>query len=437
MSDSLLTPWRHFATVGTVIECPEMRLDARDGQPPIVVGAGEISVVSLETFRFTLRGKPVDLRHTLRALNKQCQDPYDDLARFRLRATDVLGNALNGGWTVPDFYHAGGDSDWTFAGEIENLCLDTGPAPASGTEVLFLLPDHHSARLMLRRFVQSEGGDGKASPQYRMNILASDLEFKLDDVNGTLSIWAPASEDMPQTYVENWLGEPLRIMFGQLVFPRMTARANHDRTLLSVRPSRAWDRGSDWAAFWNGPGKLTNTEEFWATYAALLRYVALARNEDSQPNFEANTLTNFYEEVIQASRGSRWVWALTFASAVEGVLSLLVPPGARRTDANTAGIADLSSYIDSWPGGDTHLKQVAKGAVARTALISAAGALRDFKRLGVVSPEQVAAWLKVRNRVMHGNLVSPYSSEEDDAVLLNLCGLLHALTRRVLSAPSA
>jgi hypothetical protein len=36
--------------------------------------------------------------------------------------------------------------------------------------------------------------------------------------------------------------------------------------------------------------------------------------------------------------------------------------------------------------------------------------------------------MKVRNRVMHGELVSPYSSEEDDQILVDLADLLRALT---------
>jgi hypothetical protein len=56
--------------------------------------------------------------------------------------------------------------------------------------------------------------------------------------------------------------------------------------------------------------------------------------------------------------------------------------------------------------------------------------LRDT---GWVTPDQFTAWDKLRNHVMHGKLVSPYSSEEDDKLLLDLSGLLHALTKRIIA----
>lgn len=39
------------------------------------------------------------------------------------------------------------------------------------------------------------------------------------------------------------------------------------------------------------------------------------------------------------------------------------------------------------------------------------------------------SWIKTRNSVMHGKLVSPYSSLEDDQIILDLAELLRTLTR--------
>ncbi len=39
---------------------------------------------------------------------------------------------------------------------------------------------------------------------------------------------------------------------------------------------------------------------------------------------------------------------------------------------------------------------------------------------------------KVRNAALHGDLISPYSSEEVDAPLLALAALRHALTREIV-----
>jgi len=121
-----------------------------------------------------------------------------------------------------------------------------------------------------------------------LEILSTQLTFKLDDAADTLSIWAKASEALPQTLTENWLGEPLRIMFGQLIFPRMVARANSDRTIVSIRPTRGWHVDSDWAALWDGSTLAFDKESFWRTYASLLTFVANARDKQGTQNFGAH-----------------------------------------------------------------------------------------------------------------------------------------------------
>lgn len=270
-------------------------------------------------------------------------------------------------------------------------------------------------------------------PQHQMEVLSTPLTFTLDNAADTLTISAKASQVLPQTFTENWLGEPLRIMFGQLIFARMVARANPDRMTISVRPTRGWHSDSDWASLWSGPMSFLDKDGFWRLYAALLSFIASARDPLGNRNFDPSKVTQLYEEVIQASRGSRWVWALTFASSVEGLIRMIVPRGTPRASANIEGIANISTHIDAWSGKDAHFKQVAKNAVARTAETSAIQALRNLRGAAIVTNEQVAAWNTIRNQVMHGSLISPYSSEEDDKLLLDLAGLMHSLTRHLVS----
>jgi hypothetical protein len=51
---------------------------------------------------------------------------------------------------------------------------------------------------------------------------------------------------------------------------------------------------------------------------------------------------------------------------------------------------------------------------------------------GQVTKVKLDAWEQVRNAVMHGDLGSPYSSEDDDLRLLALSDLMHAVTRAIL-----
>ncbi len=409
-----------------------MWLDAQDWEPSIVIVSGKIVVSSPTRFTYTLQGMPEDVGLTLRSLNRQRDSPYDGLKRFRLRAVDDRGNALSLGRTIPNVNTEGGEP-WIFTGDTESIWADDPPADYVGTENLYLLSRNHLARHFLGIFVSNGKTGAERQPEYRLPILGTELIFKLDDRADTLTIAASESDELPQTLTENWLGEPLRILFGQLIFPRMVARANPTGAMISVRPSPTWHKASNWVALWGGADASADKDRFWRTYAQLLTFIAQARDKSGQTNYEANKLTRLYEEVIQASRGSRWVWALTIASSVEGVIRLIVPRGTQRSEANLSGIADLARHIDAWSGSDGHLRQVAKNAISRTAEISPIRALRDLCERGVVAGDQVAAWEAIRNQVMHGSLVSPYSSEEDDALLINLAGLLHGITRHLIN----
>ena len=67
-------------------------------------------------------------------------------------------------------------------------------------------------------------------------------------------------------------------------------------------------------------------------------------------------------------------------------------------------------------------------AISRADEVSPDSALRDLASNGVGTSGQVASWRSVRNRVMHGEFVSAYSTEEDDQMIINLADLLRALT---------
>jgi hypothetical protein len=65
-----------------------MRLDARDWDPSIFRGSGEIRVTTPTTFTYTLDGTPNDVGHTLHCLTPQRDNSYDGLMRFRLNVVD-------------------------------------------------------------------------------------------------------------------------------------------------------------------------------------------------------------------------------------------------------------------------------------------------------------------------------------------------------------
>jgi len=284
----------------------------------------------------------------------------------------------------------------------------------------------------LGRFVSTPSNSGRPMPEHEIEVLGTPVRFCFDARRDLLTISAPANEALSLPCTENWLGEPLRILFGQLIFPRLVARRfPQGGAMISLRASPRWARDSDWVALWKGEEAIRDPDAFWTLYGDLLRFIATARNASGHPNFEANTITHHYEEVIQACRGSRWVTALTLAGSIEGLIRLLTPRGTKRPDAHTPGITSIVEHIEKWPAEtkeDRHLIGVAISAVHRTAETTPKYVLDELVKARVATGSQVKAWSKIRNDVMHGKLVSPYSSEEDDRVLMQMADLLHALT---------
>jgi hypothetical protein len=425
-----------LSTRGTSIPCAEMTLLAGDHEPPVVVGEGEITVLGSTSFSYVLRGVPADVGHALKALRRIDRDPYDCHLQEKLEVVTADGQHLSGGWTIPKTHVPADNGPWIFTGEVESLAFHENGEFEAGTEVAYLLPRQHRARTVLRRFMDEVGGGPKREKLLSVN--GAELSFTLDEDADLLIARTPAGGVLPGLFAENWIGEPLRVLFGQLIYPRFVLRQSDTWSMGVVRPSPAWSRDTDACALWLGNDESIDGARFWESYRRLLSYIAARRDEAGHPDYEANRLTEFYEEVIQAAHGSRWVWSLTFASAVEGLIDLLGLEGMPRIDledAKRAGlekaIDEFKRYVDLYPG-DAAPVEPAKNAADRMLRTTAAIGLRHLHSEGWITREQLKAWEKLRNKVMHGNVVSRYSSEIDDNLLLNLAGLLHALTMRLL-----
>lgn len=412
----------HLAQEGSEITCTEMTLLAGDHDPPIVAGNGLITVHSSTRFAYRLVGTPDNVAHALESLRRLETDPYDGRLRSRFLATTDRGEKLLGGWTEPRVDVL--NDLWTFTSEIEAISLIQEGSFEPGVECVYLLAQAHRARVIFRRFIGDET-TGDASVDFE--VLGSQIRIELDDERGELRITASASDAMHPTMLENWLGEPLRILFGQPVYPKFVARRSHDRSMNWVRPSPMWNEATDHVALWQGPRQYIDRERFWLAYRCLLTHVARA------DGFEAHRLTSLYEELMDATNGSRWVWALTYASTAEALIDVLGLSGTPRIDLTdqqrddlTQEIVAFRKFLKGWDG-SAELGETATRAVARLPKTSAAQALRALVALGVVHRDEHAAWETPRNRVMHGHLVSPYSSAKNDKLLLDLAGLCRSL----------
>jgi hypothetical protein len=76
-------------------------------------------------------------------------------------------------------------------------------------------------------------------------------------------------------------------------------------------------------------------------------------------------------------------------------------------------------------------------ALPLRSVTTTASSLKRLKEKSVITSPQLSAFNKIRNSVMHGNLLSPFSHEEEDKKLSDLAELVHALTRELLRTNDA
>jgi hypothetical protein len=186
--------------------------------------------------------------------------------------------------------------------------------------------------------------------QQTVQVLDSEIKFFHKPSDESLWVTAKTSDKLLHPYAENWLSEPLRILLGQLVFPRLVARNFGDGTAqVWLRPSPPRFRESGIAALFR-EDPCSDGEEFWRMYASSLTLIAASRDEKGNPNFESHQITRFYEEIIQATQGSRWVLCLTLASAGEGLAKMLMRPADQRSDFTEKDLESLKKTVTEWEG---------------------------------------------------------------------------------------
>lgn len=426
--------WLPYASLKASIACPELRLLGRPGE--LIVGAGSIHRDEWGEFQFEMEGTSPSLENLQQFRQLQRENPYDGLWRFRLTAVDESSQELHCGFVSEENLKPSQSGIWSVSGEIEGLSLDAPSTGTVGSEILVLVPDRHWLRHVLDWSFPPANEAG--FNRYAMRIQQSKLEFEYERKSRSLAIAITGSDLFPQTFTENWLSEPLRMMTGHLVFPRIIVRANPDRAIVKVTQVRGWHREGDGYSLFDPATAFKNPQLFFQMYAELLEFVAGARNASGERNHVRHRLTEFYEELAQAMRGSRWIMTLTLASAIEGAMDILFPLEAKDESADPEELNSLKNHIGNWQGHLTSttaskdlLKGLAKGAVSRAANLTAIKRLRQLERKGLIARKELDAWDKVRNKVAHGNIFSPFSSSENDEVVMCLMSLFRKIAGQI------
>lgn len=437
-----LTQWSERLTqLPLTIECPEMHLLGRDHEPPVFIGPGLIQIRSKTEIDFSMFAVPRNSGEAFKRLVRAKQNPYQMLDQFRLEATDYNGNHWSCGWTTVQLGESLGQT-WNLSGSLHSLQTGVSgksASPESGVELIF---DTNLRIPMPMNMVTTTTRDGeeifwsRGAGRKIINAVGTQIEFFCDPASDYIWVNAKTSSDMPHPYAENWLSEPLCMLLGQLIFPRLVARNFGDgRASISLRPSPAHTANSAMSTLL-GEDPLGSPEQFWKMYHDILTVVAHARDKSGNRNFEAHALTRFYYEIIQATEGSHWVLCMTLASAAEGIAKMLIQPDDRKSDFNPELINDFEKHIRNWSG-NLDLRGKVLQALSMTKEKSVAQYLRTLRDRGILEKKQVEAWGELRNHVMHGNLVSPWSSEESDSRLISLIQLVHSLSREYVRSSLA
>ncbi len=396
---STLSRWHgKFSKSPTIIECREMRLQSASDPEPIFTGSGHIELTSSSGIWFTMHARTRNERAALRRFAGIGRDPRDPDGQCRLAAVDYTNTEWTGGWTLP-LQKNPLQVGWLLTGSLGGLATTvTGPwvSAESGVELVFV----PKLRVpMERSLVTVSTVDGLeverivGPGQQTVRVLDTDVRFFYMPGENVLWVTARTSSRLTHPYAENRLSEPLRILLGRLAYPRLVARNFGDgRALISILPSASHQQSAHLVSLiGTDPGR--DPEEFWRLYAQLLKYI-VSEPCENVPGNGSHQLTQYYEELIQATDGSKWVLCMSLANVIEGLVRLLLPKSGTK------------------PKVENFLKS----------LVSE----------GVVTEVHRRAWSRVRNEVMHGTLLPLWSTREEEDRIQSLAELVRLLTRHLL-----
>src|SRR6266536_3959424 len=240
-----LDHWKsRFATTPITIECSEMRLSTGPGHdPPVFTGPGQVEVRSSTAIDFKLFASQPRDGDALERILRAHSNPYDRFEQFRLFATDYEGTEWACGETLPRVENLS-QNGALLTGKIRSLYAavsDEWVSAETGVELLFQTGFDLPIGSSILTVCSIAGEEIQRSWQlarHTLKVFGSNIEFFREPGEDALWVTANASNDMPHLCLENWLSEPFRILFGQLIYPRLVARnLGNGSAHVSLRPS--------------------------------------------------------------------------------------------------------------------------------------------------------------------------------------------------------
>lgn len=417
----------------TTIECPRMEILGYDHEPPVFTGPGSIEIGADTSMRFAMHGTPRDGAEAFRKIVDAQKNPYDVLRQFRINAVGYDGTEWSGGWTSLTLGEQRGNV-WRLSGPIAALHTHVeghGVAAKSSVELVYdqaLRIPLSTPLVKTARIGESEVLRSVSAGSETLDVLGTRIAFHRSPERQHVWAVAETSSDLPHPYLENWLSEPLSLLLGDVVSPRLKCRNLRDgRAHISLHPSSAQAPDSLFACILR-EDPLGAGQRFWGMYRDILTVVAKATDAKGEPNFEAHPLTRYYWEIVQASKGSNWVLCMTLASTVEGIVKMMFSEGERKAEWPESDLDGMKALVAGWKG-DSNLRSAVTNFLNGFKTKGIRKTLKPLVEQGVITADQVDAWSRIRNAAMHGEMVLPWSDEEQEGRIRSLSELTHSVSR--------
>lgn len=433
MTARTLSRWVDRLLKGPVtIECPQMRILGKDHEPPVFTGPGQIEIGADTHMRFVMHATPRDGSDAFRRIIRAHNNPYNVFDQFRMEAVGYDRTEWSGGWTTLQIGEEA-ENVWRLSGPISHLhtfANGFGVSEKSSVELVYDQPLRLPIPLNMTKTVHRGEKQvllSHSAGSKSVRVLDADIEFFHSPEHEHVWALADTTPNLPHPHLENWISEPLCLLLGQLVFPRLTARNFGNGTAHISLHSLSRRSAITLSASILREDPLATDERFWSLYRDILAMVAMAKDSSGGRNFEAHPLTQYYWEIIQAAKGSNWVLCMTLASTVEGLVKKMFSEAERKSDWNESDVDSLRKNIGKWKDNDD-LRNIVLNYLDGFKMKGIAKTLKPLVADGTITADQVNAWSKIRNSSMHGEMVIPWSDEEQDVRIGNLIELTHRLS---------
>ena len=315
----------------------------------VLRGPGRIEASIKERIRFFLYGTATDGAAAFRKIVMADSNPYDAGHQLRLFATDYGGNEWAGGITEarPFTDHKHG---WPMSGQLAGIATQvSGPWVSGHSSVELMLVPPPSLPMGEAMTSSTSIGDDVVLATRRpgrqiVEALGSSITFVNDASEDAMWITARTSAELAHPYAERWLCEPLRVMLGTPIHPRLIARNFGDGTAtVMLLPAYGNPEPTAFGLVQSLDIRDRHGAAFWNVYSDLLVMVGRARDTDGPGLMDGHHVTRLYEEVSQAARGSRWVMLLTLASTIEALAKSLMGPDDKISEFAPEALASRQS----------------------------------------------------------------------------------------------